>query len=274
MTKFLSLIFLLPFFGFSQNFESFKNLNETQKQEVLKILQDDSQASLFSIKHQKNLDKLLEFMPNEAFLWQQKAMPLFKQRKYELGMQYLDKAVALDKTNHYREYRAFIKCAFQKNYQEALREFFELSKTREDGVVMDHPYTFWMALCYLQMNDFDQAKLYLNKTLAFSVKHSISNPYEYFYQGIVAFETRKYQDAIGFFNQSLKEYPNFSDAKYYKSISLMMLNKVDEAKSLLSESETDFRNSYTFIEANSIYEPSPYQVSAYIFEYTKTLFNR
>lgn len=265
---------LLPFFGFSQNFESFKNLNETQKKEVLKIVQEDSQASLFSIKHQKNLDKLLEFMPNEAYLWQQKAMPLFKQRKYELGMQYLDKAVALDKTNHYREYRAFIKCVFQKNYKEALQEFQDLSKVREDGIVMDHFYSFWMALCYLQLNDFEQAKLSLDKTIAFGKEHSISNPYEFFYQGIVAFETGKYQDAIAYFDQSLKEYPNFSDTKYYKAIALVKVNRLEEGRQLLTESKTDFKNGYTFNEGNSLYEAFPYQVSAYLFEYTETLFNR
>jgi hypothetical protein len=46
-----------------------------------------------------------------AYLWQQKAMPYFKARKYEVGMQYINKAVKYDAAR-WQSYRAFIKCIF------------------------------------------------------------------------------------------------------------------------------------------------------------------
>ena len=48
------------------------------------------------------------FEPTNAYLWQQKAMPFFKQKKYELGLQYLDSAIKYDQTN-YEDYPYQIK---------------------------------------------------------------------------------------------------------------------------------------------------------------------
>ncbi|MEO8534361.1 MAG: hypothetical protein ABI441_11440, partial [Flavobacterium sp.] len=42
---------------------------------------------------QNCLDEGLKKDSTIAALWQQKAMPYFKARKYEVGMQYIDKAV-------------------------------------------------------------------------------------------------------------------------------------------------------------------------------------
>ncbi|WP_447769329.1 hypothetical protein [Sphingobacterium faecium] len=49
------------------------------------------QYSYYSKEWQKYIDMGLKEDSTIAYLWQQKAMPLFKQGKYELGMQYLDK---------------------------------------------------------------------------------------------------------------------------------------------------------------------------------------
>ena len=44
-----------------------------------------AQYSYFSSKWQVYLDSALALTPENAYLWQQKAMPLFKARKYEVG---------------------------------------------------------------------------------------------------------------------------------------------------------------------------------------------
>lgn len=126
------LILFFPFLLFSQNLNMIKALDGAQKKIFLELVAKDATVSLFSGQHQLYLDSLIAILPKEPFFWQQKAMPLFKQKKYELGMKYLDKAVELDPTYHYREYRAFIKCVFQKNYSESLEEFFYLTKINGD----------------------------------------------------------------------------------------------------------------------------------------------
>jgi len=59
---------------------------------------------LFSQSHQHYLDSAILFDHKKPYYWQQKSMPLFKQKKYELGMIYLDSAVKYDSTLHYLEY--------------------------------------------------------------------------------------------------------------------------------------------------------------------------
>ena len=71
--------------------------------------------SIFHPKYQKYIDSALAILPKDPFLLQQKAMPFFKMKKYELGIKYLDKAVENDNQyDKYLAYRAFIKCIFQK----------------------------------------------------------------------------------------------------------------------------------------------------------------
>lgn len=264
--KLLTLFF--PFLLFSQNSSMIKELDATQKKIFLELVTKDAKVSLFSVEHQLYLDSLISILPKEPFFWQQKAMPLFKQKKYELGMKYLDKAIELDSTNHYREYRAFIKCIFQKNYSESLEEFNYLTKINGDyGIIMDHPYSFWIGLCYLQLNEFDKAQKFIENSIAFGQKNNFVNPYELFYLGIIEYEKGNYQNAINNLNKSLEQYEKFSDAKYYKALSLINLNKKEEGEILLLEAQKDFKNGFSFNEGNSLYEQFPYQVNNFLFGY-------
>ena len=49
-------------------------------------------------------------------------MPYFKARKYEVGMEYINKAV-IYAPQEWQPYRAFIKCVFAKTYKEAIIDF-------------------------------------------------------------------------------------------------------------------------------------------------------
>ena len=82
---------------------------------------------LYSREREEEIDKGLKVDSTIAYLWQQKAMPLFKQGKYEIGMNFIDKAVKYDR-DRYQDYRAFIKCIFAKTYQEAITDFEDCKK--------------------------------------------------------------------------------------------------------------------------------------------------
>lgn len=272
MRFFFNILIILPFNAFSQNINMIKDLNDTQKKIFLNLIQEDSKVSTFSIQHQNYLDSIIALVPKDPFFLQQKAMPLFKQKKYELGMKYLDKAVKLDSTTYYEEYRAFIKCIFQKNYTESINEFNILTKINGDRIIMDHTYSFWIGLCYLQLNEFVKAKEYIIKAISFSKTNNIVNPYEVFYLGIIEFEIGNYLEAIENFNLSIKNYENFADAKYYKALSLMEIKNNTEARQYFFESKKDFKNGNSFNEGNSQYERFPYQVSLFTYSYAEEFF--
>ena len=210
---------------------------------------------------QQYLDEGLKQDSTIAYLWQQKAMPYFKARKYEVGMTYIDEAVKFDPKT-YQPYRAFIKCIFSKTYQEAINDFEDCMKKWGDNFEMDHTYSFYIGLSYLQLNEFVKAESYFQQSIlkhetAFGeIHHNVL-----FYYGITKYEQQKFEEAITYFDKAILQYPKFSDAIYYKAISLYKLDRPSEEYTALLEKATKYgKQGYSLGEANEIYEMYPYQL--------------
>jgi tetratricopeptide (TPR) repeat protein len=209
-----------------------------------------------------NIDAGLKEDSTIAYLWQQRAMPLFKQRKYDLGMEYLDKAVRYNA--EWLDYRAFIKCIFAKTYRSALVDFQEAVKRHGNNYVMDHSYHFYMALCYLQLNEYDKALTLLkggidklDREKGADWAHHLS----LFYQGIAYYELQRYDEAIASFDRALLKYKDFSDVKYFKGKCFLLQGKEAAGLALMREAKADYKKGFTINEDNSFYEEYPYQVN-------------
>lgn len=209
---------------------------------------------------QECLDKGLEKDSTIAYLWQQKAMPLFKARKYEAGMIFIDKAVQFDQ-KRYLDYRAFIKCIFAKTYKDAIVDFEKCIALYGNSYVMDHTYKFHIALSYLQLNDFKKAESIFKEDIDDQIRRiKEAHYFDLFYYGISLYEQKKWDEAIGAFNQSLFQYPEFSDVKYYKAICLARKGESEASKALFEEAKNDLANGYTINEDQIFYETYPYQI--------------
>lgn len=206
------------------------------------------------------LDEGLKQDSTIAYLWQQKAMPYFKARKYEVGMKFIDKAVLYDERS-WLSYRAFIKCIFAKTYEDAIKDFEKCIQNEGNTYVMDHTYQFHIALCNLQLNEFEKAELIFKKDIKEQEeKWGEAHYIDLFYYGISKYEQGKWEEALLVFDKSLKQYPQFSDVKYYKSICLLRLNDLNSSKMLFQQSKEDAINGFSINEDNSVYEMYPYQV--------------
>ena len=218
---------------------------------------------LYSREWQEEINKGLEKDSTIAYLWQQKAMPLFKQGKYELGMKYINKAVKFDQNNEWQEYRAFIKCIFAKTYQDAIDDFEDCKKKKGNSYVMDHTYNFYIALSKIQLNEFANAEELLKAEVNQRLKEQGEDwvhHLDLFYLGISRYEQKKYEGAIQAFDRALQKYPEFSEALYYKANCEGRLGNRDKAKKLLEEAMKYGKQGYSINEDNSIYERYPYQV--------------
>ncbi len=247
----------------------------SEKKERIRLSSEDSiklkgyfdksfQYGLHSTEHQQYLDSALQIKPDSAYLWQQKAMPLYKARKYSLGKPFLAKAVEHNPSS-YLNYSAFMKCIFSKEYQESIQEFLEVKERFGDSYVMDHTYNFYLGLNYLQLNQFKKAKKYLLKSKEQQFKDFPNDSPEeachyldWFYLGIVEYELENYEEAIKCFDISLLVYENFADAMYFKASGLKKLGKKDEAWQLVEKAFELAGN--TINEDNVFYEVYPYQV--------------
>ncbi|HTN47706.1 MAG TPA: tetratricopeptide repeat protein [Flavipsychrobacter sp.] len=218
--------------------------------------------SLGSPLRQRLLDSALLLEPTNAYYYQQKAMPLFKQQKCEAGMPYLDSAVKYNR-ERYLPYRAFMKCMFQRSYRDALTDFNAAKRLDSVAYVMDHPYDFYIAICYLQLNNIDAADVYINKCINERRKkfgNNLDHYMHFFYKGIIEMEKENYLKAATIFDTAIKLYPRFSDAKYYKAVCFEKTDDYEQAILLMKEAYDDISNKYTIAEDNVIHERYPYQI--------------
>lgn len=225
---------------------------------------------LYSRARERYLDSALVLIPQHAYTWQQRSMPLLKQYKYEIGMQYLDSAVKYDAKN-WIDYRAFVKCIFQKNYTGALADFDAARNMNGNSAVMDHPYDFYSALCYLQMNRFDTAEALIRKCID-ERREKLGDKWvhyvHWYYLGVVCFEQERHDEALNYFDKALVTYPRLSDAEFYKAMCLSRKNDYTAALPIIQQANADADKGYTLNEDNVFYETYPYQVKKYLFKPT------
>ena len=216
----------------------------------------------YSQEWQKEIDNGLEVDSTIAYFWQQKAMPLFKQSKYELGMPFIDKAVKYN-PRRWQDYRAFIKCIFSKQYKDAILDFQDYQQKYGYGFVMDHSYNFYIALSYLQLNEFEKAEKIFEKDYKKIIAEDGEDWLHYldlFYYGISKYEQKKYTEALELFDQALAFYPEFSDVQYYKAKILYKLGRPEEADSVYKQAKENADKGFSINEDNVVYERYPYQV--------------
>lgn len=214
------------------------------------------------LDYQRCLDAGLKKDSTIAYLWQQKAMPYYKTRKYNVGKIYLDKAVEYNE-KRYLSYRGFMKCIFSKDYQGAIEDL-ELCITKYgNSYEMDHTYAFYIGLSYLMLNEFDTAAAVFKKDIETQIMERNEAHYlDWFYYGMCMFELEKWDDAIQCFDQTLAFHDTLAEAQYYKAIAMAKLGypKV-EIQSLWEKAFKDGKTGYTINEDNAVYEKYPYQLS-------------
>ncbi|MDR6966023.1 tetratricopeptide (TPR) repeat protein [Flavobacterium arsenatis] len=265
MQKLSIITFLsLSFFSFSQTQEA--ELEKRKRHDELQQKFVTDCAEHYNYNYNMNewqacLDAGLKVDSTYAYFWQQKAMPYFKARKYEVGMNYIDKAVLYD-AERWQPYRAFIKCIFAKTYKDAILDFEDCIKKFGNGYVMDHTYNFYIAISCLQLNEFSKVEIllqdYVNQMLAKNGEDWL-HPTALFYLGISQYEQSRFEEAITNFDKALKNYKNLAEAQYYKAICLAKLGKTEEYQTLLKEAFENAKIGYKLSEDNTIYETYPYQ---------------
>lgn len=209
------------------------------------------------------VDKGIQQDSTIALLWQQKALPFWKKKKYQLAIKYYNKAVALDRAQ-WLSRLAFLKCVFAKDYEGALADLMDYKK--EFGITYEqgHSLEFYMGICYLQLNRFEEALSVLSENIEEETKvhgAALVHFLDRYYLAIAHFEQNNYKAAVAELDKVLEDYPEFSDAQYYKSICLNYLGEKEKAKALMASGKANYRKGYTFNEDSNLYEIYPYQLT-------------
>lgn len=256
----LGFFFFISIFSFGQ--VSTNKAHDAIVEEFLTNCAENHNYIIAMSEWQACLDQGLQKDSTVAYLWQQKAMPYFKCKKYEIGMPFLNKAVFYNK-ERWLSYRAFMKCIFSRDYKDAIIDFDEAIKLYGNSYVMDHSFNFYKALCYLQLNEYEKAEKLLDDYVndIYTNRQQLEHSTAYFYQGIAKYELKKWEEAIVIFDKALKIYPEFSDAKFYKAICWLKQGKPkEEITTLIGSAREDAKKGFSINEDNTIYETYPYQM--------------
>ena len=251
----------------TENLPSELSVDKVKQEEIINehLKNGAWKHELYSREWQEEIDKGLVKDSTIAYLWQQKAMPMFKQGKYEVGMELIDKAVKYNR-HGWQDYRAFIKCIFAKTYRDAIVDFQDYKERFGYSYVMDHSLDFYIGLSYLQLNEFEKAEQIFKQDYEYQLKEKGKDwlhHLDLFYYGISKYEQKDYVGAIEIFNQALEIYPEFSEVQIFKADCLRKVGKIKEANELQKLGEINGRKGNTINEDNVIYEKYPYQIRWY-----------
>lgn len=209
--------------------------------------------SYTSAAYQAACDSLLALCPKWDNVYQMKAMPFIKKGRSAEAYYWLDKAVALNPTEHL-DYRAFLKCLFTKDYAGALEDFAEAEKLRPGGGLMDHSYRFYSALCYLGLGNFSRATALLDevaKEQEARLKTAHFNTY--FYLGLARHLAGLDTESERAFAQCLAIHRQHPDAHFY-------LGRILKARGENEKADTHFRSCVSALQAgyNNSEDQEPY----------------
>jgi hypothetical protein len=102
----------------SQNIAAIK-ISAADATKISDYVNKAQHSGMNSNTYQVYMDSALMIKPDSAYLWQQKAMPLYKARKYSVGKPFLAKAVEYDPEGNI-DYSGFMKCIFSKVFEESI----------------------------------------------------------------------------------------------------------------------------------------------------------
>ncbi|MBL0302267.1 MAG: hypothetical protein IPQ23_11350 [Cytophagaceae bacterium] len=252
--------FLIISFGFTQE----KQNNNLKSKEKYIDKQYWKNFSYNSDSWQIYLDSALKIEPNNAYFWQQKAMPYLKNGNYSEGMKFLNLAVHIDE-KAYVSYRAFIKCVFLKDYNNALIDFEKAVKHQPDANLMDHNFSFWIGLCNLKLNDFKTAEKYFEKSINIQKVKGLEwvHYIDYFYLGLTMMKMKKINKANHNFNSALAIFIEFPEALYYKGIICIRKGRLKGAKENLIKAKNSLESGNKINEDNEVYVNYPFQITLY-----------
>lgn len=221
----------------------------------------------FSYNHpnwEKYCDSLLAVCPGVAEAYREKAIPYLKNGDYARAFALEDRAVALD-PKRYTAYRAFLKCIFTKDYAGALVDFERAEQLTPGGFEMDHTYWFYRGLCHLELGQLDEAAQALQRDVARQQQAGVREPHfnTLFYQGVVAYEQRRYPEAQRFLQACLRSYTSFPDAHYYLALTLRQLGRGAASQEHLQQAREALRKGYGLNEDNVYYANYPHQITRY-----------
>ncbi|HZV68658.1 MAG TPA: tetratricopeptide repeat protein [Saprospiraceae bacterium] len=163
----------------------------------------------------------MEKYPNTQEAYMSRSVAYNKAGEHATGFAMLNRAVELVPIQNL-DYRTFVKLYMMHDYEGALQDCLRLdsltsySKPGVWGEDMD----MVIGLCYLQLNDFQHARIRLSNSIKEVTKRSgkqWNSSRAFLYLGITLMKEKAYSEAIQVLDELIQLNPNYAEAYYYKA---------------------------------------------------------
>ena len=222
-------------------------------------------ADLLPIEHPgrvQTYDSLISICPNIAEAYQEKAQHYMVVKDFEQLFKNMDKAVELD-TNRWLPYRGYLHCILAGNYEKAIADFQEAEKRMPHAFTMDHSFSFYKAIAWMQLGDFEKAESSFLRDIATQRRGEGKNDIHYntlLYFGIMYYLSGELDKAQERLNECLQLYEQHPTANYYMGLTLKMIGN-NRQTTYFQRARQYMEEGYRINEPNSHFAPYPRQVT-------------
>lgn len=210
----------------------------------------------------QSFDSLIAICPNIAEAYQEKGLPHLFKGNYDKVFEYNDKAVELD-PKRWTGYRGYLHCIYAKNYEKAIQDFENATQLTPNGFIQDHTYWFFLALCHMELGNYEVAEGFLNKDIVQQKRGEGKNDLHFnslLYFGVVYYLMNEYDKAELWLRDCLQLYEQHPMANYYMGMTMKITGN-SQAKVYFEKAKQYTREGYRLNEPNSQNITFPKQIS-------------
>ncbi len=236
-----------------------------QNKQTLEITQKliDSLSAYPQGTMQENLyyKLYLEEYPDTHEAYMNLSIPYNKRGEHATGFALLNRAVDLNPIQ-YLGYRTFVKLYMMHDYEGALQDCLRLDSLTSYGKpgVWGEEMDMVIGLCYLQLNDLENARLRLSNSIN-EVTKKIGKQWNssraFLYLGITLMKEKSYSEATRVLDELIQLNPDYSEAYYYKAQCFSSQKDLKNAAATLEKCRQVFEKHGA--ERNPYFE-MPYQI--------------
>ena len=204
---------------------------------------------------------VLQEYPDTHEAYMNLSVPYNKRGEHATGFDLLNRAVELNPVQ-YLGYRSFVKLYMMHDYEGALLDCLRLDSLTAfaNPGVWGEEMDMVIGLCYLQLNDFQNARIRLSSSIKAVTKEAgkeWNSPRAFLYLGITLMKEKTYSQAIEVLDELTHLYPQFSEGYYYKAHCYSALKDLKNAEATLERCRQIFGKHGA--EKNPYFE-MPYQI--------------
>ena len=204
---------------------------------------------------------VLEKYPNTHEAYMSRSVAYNKTGQHATGFAMLNRAVELAPILNLG-YCAFVKLYMMHDYDGALHDCLRLDSLTSftKPGVWGEDMDMVIGLCYLQLNDFQKARLRFTNSINRVTQKSgkqWNSPRVFLYLGITLMKEKAYSQATQVLDELIQLYPNYSEAYYYKAQCYSALRDLKNAEATLETCKQIFTKYGA--EKNTYFE-LPYQI--------------